>query len=180
MQYSQRTLVHWAITHAKMQSKQLVINCKWKCDVVDSFVRTAWTIDNIMATVHPAVVNAMSAAFFRQVSRFRDRTEVRHIVRHWHGNKTPSCGDRKGSGLPKGLFVSLAAGQSQPFPRNRGTSLWCTHKRNVRFLNVWFQNVRFQNVRFQYIRFLKSPVFKCQVFKTFGGCGLWNVDVPSR
>ncbi len=36
--------------------------------MVDSFARTAWTIDNVMATVHPAVVNAMSAAFFRQVS----------------------------------------------------------------------------------------------------------------
>ncbi len=35
---------------------------------MDSYARTAWTIDNVMARVHPAVVNAMSAAFFRQVS----------------------------------------------------------------------------------------------------------------
>jgi hypothetical protein len=51
-----------------MQSKQLVLNYKWKCDVVDLFARTAWTIDNVMARVHPAVVNAMSSAFFRQVN----------------------------------------------------------------------------------------------------------------
>ncbi len=56
------------ITQANMQSKPLVFNYKWNCDVVDLLTRTAWTIDNIMATVHPAVVNAMSAAFFRQVS----------------------------------------------------------------------------------------------------------------